>query len=69
MIWDPDTVVVADEALFASLDDPPQRKENALFGELWPALPACDPFYNPNLLAGDDNYRWPGRHPLLNSPR
>jgi hypothetical protein len=68
VIWDPDTAVVADEALFAMLDAPPQRRENALFGELWPALPACDPFYNPNLLAGDDSYRWPGRHPLIDSP-
>jgi cellulose synthase/poly-beta-1,6-N-acetylglucosamine synthase-like glycosyltransferase len=61
VIWDPDTTMVADEALFATLDGPPQPRENALFGELWPALPACDPFYNPNLPAGDDSYRWPGR--------
>jgi GT2 family glycosyltransferase len=61
VIWDPGTVMVADERLFATLDAPPRRWENARFGELWPALPARDPFYNPNLLAGDDTYRWPAR--------
>ena len=68
VIWDPDTILVADEALFAALDDPPRPEENAIFGERWPALPACDRFYNPNLLAGDDSYRLPARHPVFDPP-